>query len=172
MLKHTLAIDDDALRLIQDNIQALPDQVDRWVRKDIVPFIRHRVDKTLRVEPRVRRWPVDYPLGHLEWTSARQRRYFWAVLARFDAEGNYIPYQRSHKLSQGWHVLADYKNGLTRVLVTHDSDIEQYVYGRRQQRFHQITGWPGTGDVLQELSLDVTDRIYDGWQLLAASVAV
>lgn len=146
---------DEWLRDLQQVHAVLGDKVEQYARREVRPFVSQRVDKTLRREPRQRTWPNDYPL---EWESRRQQRY---VMAKLRREGN-LPYRRTHQFIHGWHVVATYTNGLSSIAIFHDSDIEQYVTGRRQQRFHTITGWSSAPDVIQVIVLDVEDFVRAG----------
>ncbi len=151
-----VAFDSTLLNQIQSFARDFPDEVKAIAKTDIVPWVRHEVDKTLRIEPPVRRYPGDYPL---EWTSAKQAYYVKNFVLKHDADGHIIPYTRSHALVKAWHVLANYSQGLTNVRVFNDSPVAQYVYGQRQQRFHRITGWPNAADELQRISLGVDERL-------------
>ncbi|MFA7386081.1 MAG: hypothetical protein WCZ87_00315 [Thiohalobacteraceae bacterium] len=154
------ALDTGWIRDIQEAFALFPEEVDRWVRRDIVPYARHYVDKTLRVAPPRRQWPGDYPL---EWTSEKQRKAYWAT----NGFGAGIPYRRTNTLIHDWHVIADYQAGFTGVQVYNLNDAAQYVYGDDQalhkQWFHTVTGWPTALEHLQALSLELGDRIEDGW---------
>ena len=159
-----VAFDLDILREVREAAEVMPERVDRMVRRDIRPFVSHEVDKTLRQEPPVRRWPGDYPI---EWTSEKQRRAYFAT----DGFGAGIPYRRMHGFVHGWHVRADYSpSGLGEITVFHDSDIEQFVTGQRQQRFHAITGWPSSLNELQRISFEANDRLIAGWLWLIDDV--
>jgi len=152
-----VAFDLDILREVREAAQVLPERVDRMVRRDIRPFVSHEWDKTMRQEPPERSWPDEYPL---EWESERQRRAYFAT----DGFGKGIPYRRTHAFVRGWHVLAGYSpSGLGEIVVTHDSDKELFITGRRQQRFHAITGWPSSAGALQRISLEANDRLEQGW---------
>lgn len=146
---------DDWLRNLQQVHAVVGDKIKQYARREVRPFVSQQVDKTLRREPPERQYPADYPL---EWTSDRQRKY---VMAKLRREGN-LPYRRSHEFVRQWHVRGDYTNGLTSIVVYHDSDIEQYVTGRRRQEFHRITGWPSSGDVLQVIALEVEQFVRAG----------
>jgi hypothetical protein len=157
MFVGNVAFDMDILDEVREAVKVMPERMDRAIRRDIRPFVSQEVDKTLRQEPPVRRWPGDYPI---EWTSERQRRAYFAT----DGFGAGIPYQRTHEFMHGWHVRADYSpSGFGEIAITHDSDKEVFITGRRQQRFHAITGWPSSGDVLQVISLEANDRLEMVW---------
>lgn len=152
MFSVAAAIDTEWLNTLQQVHEVIPEDIEDFAQKDLRPFASKRVDTTLRVEPPVRSWPGDYPL---EWTSEKQRRY---VMWKLRSTGN-LPYQRTHQYVRGWHVQGVYTHGLTSILVFHDDEVADFVGGRRQQRFHRITGWANAPDVLQVLSIDLNERI-------------
>jgi len=161
MYSAEVLIDLDKLIQIQDAAEQFPAIIDRYVRKDLVPFIRHWVDTRLRVEP----GPVVYPI---KWTSERQRRYYFGVIAVYNVNTHEVmPYKRTHQLIHDWHVYGDYKKGFRSVRVVNDNPVAQYVFGdekgKHQQKFHRNTGWARGVEQLQALALATDDRIDDGW---------
>jgi hypothetical protein len=160
-----VATDYEQLITLQQVMALLPVEIDRYARRELRPFVSQRVDQTLRREPPTPFEQAGGPLPYIRWTSRRQYR---RVMAKLRAEGN-IPYQRSHEYATGWHVTGDYTNGLTSITVWHDpypgddgEDVVQFVGGDRQQGFHQDTGWPNANEVLQVLSIDLSERIEAG----------
>lgn len=95
----------------------------------------------LRTTPRRRVYPQDYPGGRLEWTSEKQRRWYWANVGR--------PYVRTGNLAKGWRSSTQFAGGRITVIVENPAPAAAFVYGslaqtnplRFQQRFHVITGW-------------------------------
>lgn len=155
-----LGIDTALLEALRDAHQTVPEAVDRFAKRELRPFASQFVDRTLRREP----GPVKYPI---QWTSPKQRRYYFAVLAVYDPITHAIvPYQRTGRYIRGWHVRGDYANGLTSIRVYNEESRAQFIGGRRQQRFHRNTGWPNAADVLQALSLDLNERIEVGLPLV------
>jgi hypothetical protein len=155
-------LEGDIFASIQDAFGRFPAAVDAYARREVRPFVSQMVDKHLRVEPPVRDWPADYPEGKLEWTSEKQRRYVHAVILEHDEDGNVIPYERTHDFVHGWHVRADYTNGLTAIRIFHEDDVMQFITGLRQQRFHRITGWPYAPDVMQVIELETAEFVNQG----------
>lgn len=99
------------------------------------------------------------PKYQIEWTSERQHRF---VLAKLREENN-LPYQRSHRLSQGWEVAGITAGGAFILTVQHGWSGLKYVMGnisfiggqrlRQQslqpmQRFHLNTGWRPAVDII------------------------
>lgn len=108
------------------------------VHGQIAPIMLDELSHT----PRRRVWPGDYPEGRLEWTSEKQRRWYWANIG--------MPYRRrSPGIGKQWRINAIKTAGFIRVTVENPSPAAKWVYGslgdtmpgRFQQRFHVITGW-------------------------------
>lgn len=105
-------------------------------------FDRHAPDllSELQREPGKPKYP-------LQWTSEKQRKFVMAMLRKEDN----LPYERTHKLSQGWIVKPNISGGVFSILVENPAPQAKFVYGslaknvdaaaRFQQRFHQDTGW-------------------------------
>lgn len=164
MYKATIVSDgDDWLHDLQQVHALVGDRVEDYARREVRPFVSQQIDQTLRREPPQRRYPNDYPL---EWASAKQRKY---VMAKLRAEGN-IPYRRTHKQIRSWHVRADYKNGLSSIVVYSDSDVEEFVTGKRRQRYHRITGWRSSADVLQVIVIEVEQFVQAGLSRIVREV--
>ncbi len=155
MYRVSVALDTEWLNTLQQVHEIVPEHIERYARRELRPFVSQRVDQTLRREPPVRSYPEDYPL---EWTSEKQQRAYFVT----DGFGAGIPYRRTHEYVQGWHVRGDYTHGLTAIEVYHDDEVVDFVAGRRQQRFHRITGWPNANDTLQVISVELNDRIEAG----------
>ncbi len=79
--------------------------------------------------------PVVYPI---RWTSARQRRAFFAT----NGFGKGIPYKRTGQFVKGWRVQVNYAPAaLATVSADNPAPARPYVTGAQQQMFHAITGW-------------------------------
>lgn len=104
------------------------------------------------------------PVYPIQWTSERQRRF---VMAKLRREGN-LPYQRTGALVNAWQIdyATDNYDGFLRVY--NESDIEQYVTGINQQRFHRNTGWYQSQDILVDLLIETETRLIDTWLTIAA----
>jgi hypothetical protein len=135
--------------------EVLPEAVGRFARRDLRPFVSQAVDRTLRREP----GPVVYPFL---WASDKQRRAFFAT----DGFGSGIPYRRTRRYIHSWHVIGDYTDTFSGITVYSDSEVSEFVGGRRQQPGHQQTGWPNAIEVIQVISLEVNDRIEVGLPLV------
>ncbi len=165
MFSAEVALDTAWLDLIRAAAEVLPEVVNRYVRRDIRPFVSQWVDKTLRREP----GPVAYPFL---WASEKQRRAFFAT----DGFGQGIPYRRRRRYIHSWHVEGDYTDTFSGIAVTSDSPVAEFVGGRRQQPGHVQTGWPNAVEVIQVISLETNDWIEQGlpivlngwWQEYAA----
>jgi hypothetical protein len=150
--------DDEQLIELQQVFALLPEEVIRYAKRELRPFVSQRIDKTLRREPPTPFVQAGGRMPYIRWTSERQRRY---VLAKQRREGN-LPYQRSHDYIHGWHVVGDYTEGLSSIRVYHDWEGATFVGGEDQQIFHWDTGWPNANEVLQVLSIDLDERIEIG----------
>ncbi len=139
------------LDALAHGLDVFPETFNRFVRRDMVPFIQNEATRRLRREPGV----VVYPI---QWTSEKQRLAFFAT----DGFGHGIPYQRTGQIEHDWHVIADYRNGFAGITVFNDSPVAMYIYGdefgRHQQPMHIDTGWPTFRDHLMEISLAASDR--------------
>jgi hypothetical protein len=169
MIGVQIAFDVAQIETIRAAFIVAPQMADEGVRKDVVPFVRHEVDKTLRVEPPDVVTPIEWtPSRH----SADQNKapnvfgfgppYYSRQKAEFfrtDGFGHGIPYRRTHQLVKAWHVMGDYRGGFGGILVYNDWDKTIYVVGRRQQKFHRKTGWPEQMSELQRISLEANERL-------------
>jgi hypothetical protein len=138
-----------------DQLQRAPEVVNRLVN-DAVNETRDQVLAEFRVEP----GPVVYSRnGKLDWESDRQRRAYFAS----NGFGRGIPYQRRtapNRLVDRWRVIVVYEaNAITSIIVDNPSPIEQFVTGLRQQRFHAITGWYRTEEVMDRADRRLTDSV-------------
>lgn len=103
----------------------------------------------LRVVPRKRSYPTNYPDGRLPFDTEKQRRYFWAVIAEFDANGNYVGYTRTGAIPNAWGVRRNVAGLTAQFIIENTNPKSKYVYGslslnapgRFQQHFHNATGW-------------------------------
>lgn len=152
MFRTSIVVDDTYLidayiQLLQD----APEVVNKLVN-DAVNSNRDRWMSKFREEPR----PAVHPI---EWTSKRQQRAFWAT----NGFGAGIPYQRRsapNRLVDQWRIIVVYQpNRLTELALENNSPIEQFVTGKHQQRFHAITGWYKTDDLIDELDRQMTDDV-------------
>lgn len=94
-----------------------------------------------RKQPRVRRWPADYPGNQLPFDTERQRRWYWANIGE--------PYTRSGRMAQNLEQAIKRSDNSVSVVASYPSASTKYVLGnilgekvkRYQQRFHAATGW-------------------------------
>lgn len=163
-----VTFDRELLDRIQAAAAVLPVTVDKLVKREVSAFVRHEVDKRLRVEP----GPVQYKI---QWTPAAAqdhppnvfylgKHYYSLQKAAFFATngfGHGIPYSRTHQLVRRWHVIGDYQGGLGAIRVFNDDPVTQFVFGRRRQQFHANTGWPAAASELQRISIEAGERLED-----------
>lgn len=127
----------DALEGYYDSFESIAREEYGAVWREIEPIM---LDE-LGYEPRVRRWPQDYPGGRLPFVSLRQQRWYWANIGR--------PYTRTHRLSKSWRSRVQYASGRITTIVENPAKAAPFVYGsfakvgalRFQQPFHAVTGW-------------------------------
>lgn len=97
--------------------------------------------------------PVKYPI---QWKSAKQRRAFFAT----NGFGRGIPTQRTDTLINAYRIGVEYTaNNIAEVYVNNDTPYYDFVKGRDQQPFHEITGWRDDQDVFDYWSLELEDRV-------------
>jgi hypothetical protein len=167
MIGVQVAFDVTQIETIRAAFLAAPEMTDEGVRKDVVPFVRHEVDKILRVEPPQAVTPIEWtPSRHsadqnkapnvfgfgAPYYSRQKAYYFWKLWTG-------QRYQRTHQLVKGWHVIGDYKGGFGGILVFNEWEKSIYVVGRRQQKFHRNTGWPEQMSELQRISIEANERL-------------
>lgn len=107
-----------------------------------------------RVEPQIRSL-AEAPravVRPIQWKSPKQRKYYLAKVAKRDAQGKIIPYQRTGEIPQGWNVDAVRVDDSTLVGLSNTVPGAEFVYGlvndmSYQQPFHRITGWAGADDL-------------------------
>lgn len=92
--------------------------------------------------------PPGQPKHPIQWTSEKQRKYFWAVIApKYMVNGEYQGYPRTNTLVRGWRVLLHRKPGGGLLSISNRVPYGRYVYGdlrngKHAQRYHTRTGWP------------------------------
>lgn len=137
MVKFTVQAETKVLERVQSQLDALPEQIQR------------AVDRTTQTADNVRAEIAKYPGAvkyPIPWTSVRQQRYYFGKIAKRDAQGNIIPYQRTGGLGRAWNLTsARTSNGAVLVLENRN-EAAKYVYGffgqvQPQQKFHANTGW-------------------------------
>ena len=108
------------------------------VQQKNLPMLQRLADENLNKAPRA----VVRPL---QWQSLRQKRH---VIAKLRQQGN-LPYRRTGRVRK-WlagmrrdGMLQD--GGTFSVTLFNEAPYSKYVYGNRQQPFHQNTGWPYAG---------------------------
>jgi hypothetical protein len=153
---YEITVDTDILDAISEQAQRTPGLMATAFQRQ-AQRLRSVALSRLHVEP-------GKPVYPIQWTSEKQRRF---VMAKLRRDGN-LPYQRTGALVNAWQVdynTADYE-GFLRVF--NPSDVEQYVTGIRQQKFHSNTGWYRSQDILTELMVEAEDRLIETWLTLAA----
>jgi hypothetical protein len=156
MIRVESVFDDSTLDDLQLFAATYPDIMQRYVRHDLVPFVRNEVTRRLRREPGA----VVYPI---QWTSEKQRLAFFAT----NGFGHGIPYERKNVIEHDWHVIGDYTDTLSALSVFNESPDARYIYGdeegQHQQQFHINTGWPTFAEEIAVIAGHANDRFLDAW---------
>jgi hypothetical protein len=123
-----------------------------------------RTDLVAELEKDVRRkdtypGPVVYPI---QWTSEKQRRYYFGVVAEYDAQGNIIPYERKGTL---YETMVIESNGQT-IYIYNANPIADFVTGQDQQQFHANTGWETDEDRFAASEDFALDLLRDEWAVI------
>lgn len=80
--------------------------------------------------------PAKHPIM---WTSEKQRRAFFAT----NGFGRGIPTKRMGGIEDGWEVRTRIEQDASgEFVIINTAPYAQWVIGKDQQRFHEITGWP------------------------------
>lgn len=149
--------DTPILKRVQQFARDYPDLARQSVFTNIVPFVDRRVEIQLR---RNVPGPAKKPI---QWTSEKQRRWFFWTFSDED-----LPYRRTGKLPAAWEVLTRVtENGLT-ISIVNDNPAAPFVYGRWKQQFHTNTGWPAARPIIDSIAA-ATRPVLVSDQLLLAS---
>lgn len=146
----------DELRGYYDSFESVAREEFRGIWRQIEPVLLDELGD----EPRQRVYPNDYPGGRLEWTSEKQRRWYWANVGH--------PYTRTGHLARNWRTSTQFNGGRVTIIVENPAPAAPFVYGslaqanalRFQQRFHAITGWQPAKPTV-DYWLDVAYREYE-----------
>lgn len=144
---------DDFENFVQ-GIDAVNQQILNEVRDEIAPDALQELS--------VDAPPVARPI---QWTTPKQMRYYFGVVAKRDSQGNIIPYKRTGKLRNAWVV--EVRGNA--IVIENPSAISKFVYGslaqnrsaalRFQQGFHANTGWQPATDTAKK-HLDRANELY------------
>ena len=145
--------DTDILEAWHDAIVQSPQTTRVFIEGTVLGDIRRKVD-AISVYP----GSVVYPI---EWTSEAQRRFYFAVVAQRDNDGNIIPYERRGTFFDDVTVELD---PLTLELgITNPNPVARYVIGDDQQKFHANTGWQDPSEQYLIILIEAQDDIIDTW---------
>lgn len=98
---------------------------------------------------------------HIDWTTPKQQRYYYAVIAEYDSQGNYIPYQRKGTMFDNTKV--EFDASLLTLRITDPNSIRRYVVDADQQKFHADIGWFQSDEPYMEITISTQQRIIDSW---------
>lgn len=111
--------------------------------------VRLQVLPEFRQEPKVRKYPADYPGGQLPFDTLRQQRWYWANIGK--------PYTRTGRMAKGLEQKIKRIKNAVSVEASYPSPSTKYVLGNilgeqvrpYQQRFHLATGWQPSAPKLE-----------------------
>ncbi len=117
-------------------------------------------------QPRVRRWPQDYPNGELPFDTDKQRRWYWANIGK--------PYSRTGQMAKGLRQDINRDANSIQVVAVYPDKSTKFVLGnilgekveRFQQRFHKVTGWEEAAPKLErhaQAYVDAFARRYEAF---------
>jgi hypothetical protein len=106
----------------------------------------------LRVEPP--KWT-----GKRRWKSEKQRRAFFAT----DGFGKGIPYERTHELRDGWHLVVDIDESGGVFGIANDAPHMRFVQGDDAQPMHLDSGWGQEGTIVAKHRPEAEDRLIETW---------
>jgi hypothetical protein len=157
MFDVSVVLDLDVLQAVQETArQARP-----RMRRELGVIARGPIAEDAIRELSAEPGPVRYAKnGRLRWKSERQRRAFFAT----NGFGRGIPYQRTHKLSQGWRVVLDDITASTGVFrIQNAQRYTRYVQGDDAQPYHLDTGWPQAAPIIRKYEDAFQDAVIDVW---------
>jgi hypothetical protein len=153
MYSVSVILDLDVLQAVQDTARTARPRMRRELGIIARGAIAEDLIRELSIEPGRPKYPI-------RWKSERQRRAYFAT----NGFGNGIPYQRSHKLSQGWRVVLDDITNSTGVFRVENSQrYTRYVQGDDAQPFHLDTGWVQSAPVIRKYEDKFQDAVIDVW---------
>lgn len=164
MFTTRVVVDSKKFKDLKDFIQAFPDLVNETA-VDVVDAKREKWLAKLRYTPPKRTYPGDYPL---EWTSERQRKAYFAS----DGFGHGIPYQRTGRYANSFRLYPLVREYRIQIRVENTWENSAYVGGRfsrdnrgkkKQQRFHQLTGWPDNADTSDQITTEYISDFNDAF---------
>lgn len=150
MIETEITVND--LGLLNDYADALrqaPELVSEIVSLSVSKHSEVLLD-LLRTEP----GPAVYPI---KFTSNSQRKW---VFAQAKSGALTLPYQRQHKLRDGWKIrVAYHPPEVTSIEVTNDEPEREFVTGESQQGFHTVTGWYQEQSVFKLVQESLVDQV-------------
>ena len=145
--------------------ESAPRTMQTFLGGTMANYMEEEVDRRLALTP----GPVKLPI---QWTSEKQRRYYFGFVAKRDAQGNIIPYQRTGDYNRSWFVrfnLQNFSIGIGNSAMTKGSPnwpsqpLFDFLMGEQQQAFHKNTGWIEGIDPLLDIIIGSMDMLADAW---------
>ena len=162
-IKWTFEVDQST----KDNYQALAQSAPRTLQTFVGGTMRQHMEDevaaNLAITPPSAKQPID-------WTSQKQRNYYFGFIAQRDGNGNILPYVRTGGFNESWFVrvdLSDLTVGIGNSTMTKGSPnwepqpLYNFLVGGQQQRFHANTGWIQADDPLLQIVIGTFDILAD-----------
>jgi hypothetical protein len=142
------------------NVLDLAETTFKDVRSEVLPDFQQ--------QPKVRKFPADYPGGQLPFDTLRQQRWYWANIGK--------PYTRTGRMAKGLEqkikriknavsVEASYPNASTKYILGNILGEQVRPY---QQRFHAATGWQPAAPKLERHAQTYNDTFLRRYQAFIA----
>jgi len=151
--------------------ESAPRTMQNFLGVRMVNYMEGEVERRVSVTP----GPVKLPI---QWTSEKQRRYYFGFVAQRDELGNIIPYKRTGGFKWAWFVrfnLENFSIGIGNSAMTKGSPnwepqpLFDFLMGEQQQQFHKNTGWIEGIDPILDIIIESMDIIADSWAELMES---
>ncbi|KKL23985.1 hypothetical protein LCGC14_2419880 [marine sediment metagenome] len=156
MFSFDFQVDHDILEAWHDAIFQSPQTTRVFIEVAVLGDVQRKV-QAVDVYP----GPVVYPI---EWTSEAQRRFYFAVVAQRDNDGNIIPYERRGTFFDDVTVELDPLS--LNLMIANPNPVARYVIGDDQQKFHANTGWRNPSEQYLDILIEAQDEIINAWYFI------
>ncbi|HEB28769.1 MAG TPA: hypothetical protein ENI05_13575 [Porticoccus sp.] len=153
MFSFEFEADTDIMLAWHDAIVQSPQTTRVFIEGTVLGDIRRKVAVVNAYPP--------LPVYPIEWTSEKQRRFYFAVIAQRDNDGNIIPYERRGTFFDDVTVELDALS--LNLKITNPNPVARYVIGDDQQKFHANTGWENPSEQYLVILIEAQDDIMDAW---------
>jgi len=153
MFEFDFQVDHDIFEAWADAVEQSPQTTRVFIEGTILGDIRQKV-KAVNLYPP----PVKYPI---DWTTPKQKGYYFKFIAKYDKDGNIIPYKRRGTFFD--KVVVELDPIDLNLNITNPNPVARYVIGDQQQRFHRNTGWRNPTENYLEILVMAQDDIINAW---------